>query len=78
MFLKSDGILVKFPFFKGNVGKIFVSVTIQHFIWFLYYMKKKLKFFHNIYFMTFNSIFCFFLFQTPISVSNQNKERSFQ
>ena len=27
MYLKSDGILVKFPFFQGNVGKIFVSVA---------------------------------------------------
>ena len=26
MFLKSDGILVKFPFFQGNVRKFFVSV----------------------------------------------------
>ena len=26
MLLKSDGILVKFPFFQGNVGKFFVSV----------------------------------------------------
>ena len=26
MFLKSDGILVKFPFSQGNVGKFFVSV----------------------------------------------------
>ena len=25
MFLKSDGILVKFPFFQGNVGNFFVS-----------------------------------------------------
>ena len=29
MFLKSDGILVKFPFFQGNVGKIFVSAILD-------------------------------------------------
>ena len=27
MLLKSDGILVKFPFFQGNVGIFFVSVA---------------------------------------------------
>ena len=29
MFLKSDGILLKFPFFQGNVGKIYVSGVIN-------------------------------------------------